>query len=131
MEATTKIENEYVTLYLEDDILFGKYLTQKLDLEIAKNVLELQHRTFGYNVKYVITDLSNIKYVTKEARGYFTKEENTKNISAGAFIAPTLLHKIILTFFIAFNKPVVPTAFFTNLQDATHWIKKHQKAQQK
>jgi hypothetical protein len=131
MAATSRIENEYVSLYLEGDVLFGKYLTQKLDLEVAKSVLTLQHSTFGQEIRYVITDISNIKYVTRDARDYFTKDEFTKNIQAGAFIAPTLLHKLILTFFMAFNKPVVPTAFFTNSQEAINWIKKHQKVQQK
>lgn len=131
MAKAAKIENEFVTLQLEDGILLGKYLTQKLDLAVAKSVMDLQKNNYGNKVKYVITDLSNVKYVTREARDFFTRDEYTRNVQAGAFIAPTLLHKLILTFFMSFNKPVVPTAFFTNLQEATNWIKKHQKERQK
>ena len=124
-------KNEYVQLKYEDDILHGKYLIKKLNLEVAKSVMELQISTFGSNVAYIITDLSNINQVTKEARDYFVKDEFTQKLRAAAFITPTILHKLIFTFFMAFNKPAVPSAFFTNKQDAQHWIKKHQKAQPK
>lgn len=124
-------QNEYVSLIYEDDILHGKYLIKKLDIEVAKSVMDLQIRTFGTEINYIITDLSIVKHVTKEARDYFVREEFTRNLCAGAFITPTILHKLMFTFFMSFNKPVVPSAFFTNQLDALLWIKKYQKVQPK
>ncbi len=125
------VENNNVALKYEDGILIGEYLVPKLDLEVAKDVMSLQIKYYGADVNFVITDLSKVKSVTKEARDFFSREEFTENIIAAAFIAPTILHKLMFTFFLTFNKPVMPVAFFTNLQDARFWIKKFQKVQRK
>ncbi|RYD81018.1 MAG: hypothetical protein EOP53_07195 [Sphingobacteriales bacterium] len=125
------VKTDIVFMKYEKDMLFGKYLVRKLNLDVAQHVMDLQVKSFGKAVNYVITDLSNVKSVTKEARDYFSLPQFSEHVMAAAFIAPTFLHKLMYTFFLTFNKPVVPTAFFYNLQDATNWIEKHQKVQQR
>lgn len=64
-------ENDYVKIWIEDDILYSNY--QKniiIDLDIAKKIIEDRVKfTKGKNYPILI-DFTNLHSVTKEARDY-------------------------------------------------------------
>ena len=91
-----------------------------------KHVLE----NYDYIKKFKTTDKALILNVvgynatmTKEVREYVAKGAHQSFIKAEAFIIKSLAHKILASFYLKINKPVVPTCFFNNKIDAEKWLK--------
>lgn len=58
----------------------------------------------------------------KEVRENFARLEANPNSLADAFVTKTLAMKMLANAYLTFNKPVRPTRFFQNEEDAEEWL---------
>ena len=61
--------------------------------------------------------------VTNETREFMATEESLKYSKAEAFLITSLAQKILVNFYIKFNKPLVPTRVFNDKIEAVKWLK--------
>lgn len=61
--------------------------------------------------------------VTNETREFMATEESLKYSKAEAFLITSLAQKILVNFYIKFNKPLVPTRVFNDKIEAEKWLK--------
>ncbi|HSH67450.1 MAG TPA: hypothetical protein VLB84_17025 [Bacteroidia bacterium] len=122
-------ENEYVKIWIENDILFSNY--QKniiIDLDIAKKIIDDRVKfTKGKNYPILI-DFTNLHSVTKEARDYMNAPDGgLKGLSAGAFLSNSLVTTLFVNLYLTINKPSIPAKFFTKKAEAITWLKEMSK----
>src|SRR6185437_3004042 len=122
-DIKTREENESVSCWVEDGILYQVYKKGSMDMATAKDSIDAKIAVCGNKDYPALIDIRNIKSATKEAREYVSGEIGTRNISMAAIIAPTVVSKLIGTFFITFNKPPVKIKLFTDEQEAVKWLK--------
>jgi len=58
-----------------------------------------------------------------KTRSFMASEESLKYSSAEAFLITSLPQKILINFYIQFDKPLIPTKLFTNREKAEQWLK--------
>jgi hypothetical protein len=61
--------------------------------------------------------------VSPEARELAANKELSKNRTSLAFVTDSLAHKLVVNFFIKFNRPSTPTKLFTDEEEAIRWLK--------
>ena len=61
--------------------------------------------------------------VTPEARELAASKELSKNRISLAFVTNSLAHKLVVNFFIKFNRPNTPTKLFSDENEANMWLK--------
>ncbi len=128
-----KFESETVSLTIDDDILFVVYTKPyTIDLESAKRDVNYRIAFQEGKSYYVITDIANLKTASKKAREFLSNPEGgLKGIIAGAFVSNSIFSYTILNLFLKINKPVIPSRFFLNQEDAIKWISKLKKETEK
>ena len=118
-------ENNDLRFWIEEGIIFVEFLTSKVTLDIVKMSVR-ERLTRAEDKEYpIFFDSRNITYFEKDARRYSSSEEGLKNLKAGAFLIDSKAHEIIGNFFLAFNKPKIPTKLFTNKEKAIEWLKQY------
>lgn len=119
-----KFENEFVTIEMEDDILFVHYKTPStIDMTCAKKVVEDRLKFTEGKPCYVLTDLTDIKPGTKEAREYLCDPNGgLQGILAGAFVSDKLFSYALANLFLKINKPPIPSKIFSKKEDALKWL---------
>ena len=60
--------------------------------------------------------------ISNEARTWGATEEATQLSKAEAYVLKSLAQKIIANFYLSFNKPPVPTKFFSSKMEAEKWL---------
>ncbi|MFI5202869.1 MAG: hypothetical protein ACHQF2_00115 [Flavobacteriales bacterium] len=60
--------------------------------------------------------------VNSEAREYMASPESTKYSIAEAYVIKSTAQKILVNFYLRFNKPTVPTRFFSDITKAEKWL---------
>jgi hypothetical protein len=60
--------------------------------------------------------------VSKDGSLYATSDEGVKYTLAIAVLIDNLAKRLLLNFFLNFNKPKVPTKGFSNKEDALRWL---------
>lgn len=63
-------------------------------------------------------------HLSKEGGKYATSEEGTRFSQAIAVLVDNLAKRILLNFFLSFNKPKILTKGFTNKEDAFEWLER-------
>ena len=71
----------------------------------------------------VFVDMSDIKFMSREARTYFAGPETAKVESAAALLIRSPLTKAIGNFFMGLNRPLFPTRLFTSEAEALTWLR--------
>jgi len=71
----------------------------------------------------VFVDMSEIKFMSREARTYFAGSETANVESAAALMIRSPLTKAIANFFLGLNKPRFPTRSFTSEAEALTWLR--------
>jgi hypothetical protein len=118
------IENEFLTLTIENNIILGVYkVNSQIDINAAK--LCIQDRILLSNNKIypTLVDTRNIKFINKEARDYFASNEGVKLLSAAAILVDSFFSKILVQIFITYSKPSIPTKMFSKKDEALKWLK--------
>ncbi len=60
-----------------------------------------------------------------QTREFMATEESLKYSKAEAFLITSLAQKILINFYIKFNKPLVPTRVFTDKEEAIEWLTRY------
>jgi hypothetical protein len=118
-----KIENDFVKLSIENDILIGEFTCDKLDLNKAKEILKLRLELTGETSYKTCADSTQVKEFTKEARDYMSQGDAYKNISAFAAVTNNSVTRMIFNFYLRLKPHPLPTKFFNDRNDAIKWLK--------
>ena len=124
-----KMENDYVTIWVENGILFSSSKKDILiDLDVAKTMVKDRvEYTKGKSYPMLIY-FSNLS-VTKEAREYMSSPEGgLKGILCGAFLSDSVVTTVVVNFYLKINKPAVPAKFFTKKEEALSWLESFKRA---
>ena len=97
-----------------DEVMDVKHI--KLGVEFLKEISEGNK----FPLLFVVGAFS---LPTDEARLYEASEESNPYASAEAYVINSLAQKLIGNFYLKFNKPVRPTKFFRNIEEAAEWLK--------
>jgi len=115
-------ENNFVKLWIEDDILWGEYKEVIIGLEDAKKIVS-DRIIFQQGKLYpAIADIRKIKYVNKDANEYLSKEGNAL-LLCGAIIVGSHVSEILGNFYLRINNPILPTRLFRTKEKARDWVK--------
>lgn len=80
----------------------------------------------GKEQKYpLLIDADAFINVTPEARKLIRNLESTVPISARAMIITSLGQRILTSFYIKVQKPIVPTKIFNNYEDGIQWLQEN------
>lgn len=118
---------KYVSVWTEgdnDDILFGAYKKDlKMDLPIAKEMVNNRLEYSKGLPVYTIIDCINLNLPSKEAREYMSSPEGgLKGLEGAAFLSNNVVTRLIVNLFLSINKPLIPAKFFTKKEDAINWL---------
>ena len=108
---------------LQEDLLIVRYTDNlHMTLEIAKDSVEDRIKLSEGKTYPLFVDMRGISKVDEDAMKYLSRGNAVKYISAEAFLLESKYHKMIVTAFIWFNRPPIPTKFFTDKKLALRWL---------
>ena len=118
-----KLDTTVAFLSFEDEILFVK-MKEGVDLgKVEMEELLKQAIEFTAPSKYfAIVDTTATYDTTVEARNFYAESDYSKHRYADAFIVNSLPMRLLVNFFIAFNKPKIPSKMFNNEESALNWV---------
>ena len=116
-------ENDFTKMWMKDGIVHSEYTPNlNITLEMAK-IAVVERIKFMKGVSMpIFADVRNALSIDKEARDYLSSKEGTHLLTAGAFHVSSQVEKIMGTFFIKINRPIIPTRLFTNYEEAIKWL---------
>ena len=106
----------------------------EFSLQDFKSILKASHAFASESDEefYFIIDLRGEGMnSTPESREYFANNPYNKYRLADAIIIDSLPNKLIVNFFINFNKPSVPARMFNDMDSAKKWINSMKKKRRK
>jgi hypothetical protein len=125
MNKKAPYESRYLRLEIKDNILFAKFSKLKIDLEIAKKIVEERLAyTEGRNYPAFI-DSEQVISVDRQAKDYFVTDRSQKGITATAIFGQSFYVNWLANFFINFSNKKTPfsSRFFSDKQKAIKWLK--------
>lgn len=122
MRMNTSFVNEYVEIYIDNDIIFINYLTENLSLEVSKEIVKQRLKLCCEKNFPVVVDMRKLKSIDKASREYLARPECLEKLWAGAFIVESLFQEITGTLYINLHKPSIPAKLFRKEKDAIEWI---------
>jgi hypothetical protein len=132
MPNTSKIINEivvngYVKAVQRNDGIIEINWDHKLEIVEPKHIAKMQEvvAELGGGKKMPLLFFPHgFLNVSKEGAKYATSDEGVRYTLAIAVIVDNLAKKLLMNFFLNFNKPKVPTKGFSNKEDALKWLSK-------
>lgn len=117
------LDTPFASLSYEDDILLvkmkeGVNLGQSEMEDLLKQAVELTTP----NKYFAIIDTTAPYDSSVEARNFYAESEYSKYRYADAFIVNSLPMRLLVNFFITFNKPKIPSKMFNDSESANEWI---------
>lgn len=120
------LNNEYVYMEIKDELIYAKFKTEQVTLDIAKKIIDLRLSFVDGQVLPALIDGSDVKHLTKEAREVLSTDQASQNIAALAVIVRNPVTRAIANFFLKFQQPRYPFRLFTDPERAKRWLKKYQ-----
>ena len=122
------LDTPFAFLSFKDDILLVKMkeginLGQVEMQALLKQAVELT----APNKYFAIIDTTSLFDSSPEARNFYAESDYAKHRYADAFIVNSLPMRLLVNFFIAFNKPKIPSKMFNNEENALNWINSYKK----
>jgi hypothetical protein len=119
-------ENDYVSIWIEDEILFSNYKKQLvIDIEIAKQIVKDRIEFTGGKSYFILIDFTYLKSITKEARDYMNSAEGgLKGLLGGAFLSNNVVGTLFVNLYFKVSHPPIPSRFFNSKVEAITWLKK-------
>jgi len=114
-------ENELLRIKVEEGILHGTYLVEKLDLKGAIQATAFRKQVTKGRSFPALVDVSSFKEVSRETRAYFAKDAG-EDLAAIAVLIKNPVSQMMINFFMRFNSPPYPIRFFTSKEDALRWL---------
>jgi hypothetical protein len=118
------IETKTARIRLVNGIIHYQVVPEaEVTIEDTREYVEIQAKLTGGKKIPNLTDLRDVKSITREARAYLSGEEAVSLTSACALIIGSPVSKIIGNFFLGLNKPAYPTRLFISEENAFEWLK--------
>ena len=120
-----KIAGRISTMYVREDGILQIDLSDNelFSLEDAFEIIK-NAEVLGGGKKFLnLIVAGKGTMVDEAARKYSSSVEGCKYKLADAFVLNSLAQKLIGNFIIKINKPAVPTAIFTDIEEAVKWLK--------
>jgi hypothetical protein len=119
------LETRTQRIWLEaDGIVRAKMFAHvELDRVDAEEAIHAIAKVTGGARRPVLVDMTQIKFMTREARTYFAGPETANAESAAALLIRSPLARAIGNFFMGLNKPLMPTRLFTSEEAALTWLR--------
>lgn len=117
------LDTPFAILDLQDDVLYVKMkeginLGQPEMEELLKQAVEFT----SPNNYFAVIDTTSPYDSSLEARNFYAESEYSKYRYADAFIVNSLPMRLLVNFFITFNRPKIPSKMFNNAESAYEWI---------
>lgn len=112
-------------MILEEGIMHVHVLTKNyFEMENSREIVEARTK-LADGIAYPVLFTSEHPFVTpsQEVKSFVTSEERTQLVKADAFIMKSFPQRLAAKLYVKFNKPAVPTAFFSNEDEAKNWLK--------
>lgn len=117
-------QNKLFEYSIKDEMLHFKFEEGvKVDIDIAKQLVMEPMLSEKGEAYAIIMDVNKPKDITKEAQRFLEKE-NSKRISAVAYVSKSRMAELFSNFLLIIDKPEIPTKHFSNKEDAEKWVKK-------
>jgi hypothetical protein len=117
------LDTPYAFLSFEDEILFVK-MKEGINLDQAEmeELLKQAVALTAPNKYFAIVDTTALYDSTPESRKFYADSDYSKYRYADAFIVNSLPMRLLVNFFITFNKPKIPSKMFNNPESAYEWV---------
>jgi len=118
------IDTRCSKLWLDDGGIVHEQFVPKTDLAIqdAKQSMAIGlELSKGVDFSWLV-DMTNMRSITKEAREYFGKVEDS-HLKATGLVTNSPVSKVFGNFFLRFNKPNLPVRLFSSEKQAIRWLK--------
>lgn len=119
---TILLENNEVTIELEDGIINALWKSSDIDLIVAQQAVKYRLECTNYKLYPMLSNIKSIENITKEARDFLASEKGCEGIIAAAILINSVLGSMIGNFWIRINKPLRPTKLFTDEDEAKKWL---------
>lgn len=122
-------ETKAFNMTIHDDLLIEFSVKKNINLQ-ASDVWESRDMSVNYmpgKKFFVLFEGDEDASVSGEARRAGASEEYTGHVAALALYSNKAYERIIGSLFLKINKPLVPTEFFDNREQAIAWLKIKQK----
>ena len=121
---TNKIDLTHSVIVLRDDGIIELYANDHHVYtieDVKENVKAFGELTGNEKVPVLIIG-GSFSSLDDQTREFMATEESLKYSKAEAFLITSLAQKILINFYIKFNKPLVPTRVFTDKEEAIEWL---------
>ncbi|MBI1838015.1 MAG: hypothetical protein HYR91_12195 [Flavobacteriia bacterium] len=116
------VQNEFIKFYFEDDILKSKYLKPTIiNLENAKNLIDLRHVISKNEKQYWCYDISLLSSMEKSGRDY-AEIHGQDFLHACAVVTKSHITKFIFNIFVQIKRPKIPFRSFNDEAKAVAWL---------
>ena len=125
-----RIKTDKAEITFDGEYLVRIQLFENADLD-GPDILAINKAKFeliGERKHVVLFVPSIFSNMTADARKVSATSEVNRNSLAKAIIVLSPHQRIIVNFFIKFNRPPAPTSVFTNDKDALVWLEKMKKS---
>lgn len=128
-------ETSFCTLYRNQDLkmLMVRYHQgETIDLEKGKKLVEMVYPHIKAGLLLGITDATApYLQISRETREYYSNNKSMQITRAHAVVVNDLHTRLLVNFFIRFDKPVIPVRLFTSFEKAIDWLIKQDEILQK
>lgn len=120
---TISSQTDIAYLSCRGDVITAQ-VKENVDISVEKmnELLQEAVRIAGFKKYFVIVDARAVFHSEADVRDYYASSEYAKYRYADAFIVKSLATRLMVNFYISFNKPSIPTKTFTDPEEATRWI---------
>lgn len=121
--SSEKPETDIAYLSYKDDVLLIVVKDDSVvSVEDMEQLLKACVQLTGSRKYYSIVDVRVNAGATQGVTEYYAKNEYNQYRYADAFIINTLAMRLLVNFYMTFNKPSVPTKTFNDPELARQWI---------
>jgi hypothetical protein len=116
-------QTEIAYLSRRGDVVTAE-VKENVDISVEKmnELLQEAVRIAGFKKYFVIVDARAGFRSEADVRDYYADNDYSKYRYADAFIVKSLAVRLMVNFYISFNKPSIPTKTFTDPEHAMQWI---------
>jgi hypothetical protein len=124
---TNKIDLIHSVIILRDDGIIELYANDHHVYtinDVKENVKAFGELTGNKKAPVLIIG-GSFSSLDDQTREFMATEESLMYSKAEAFLITSLAQKILINFYIKFNKPLVPTHVFTDKDEAIKWLMRY------
>jgi hypothetical protein len=127
------IDLSLTVVSLRNDGILHVHIKERAHITMSEALKTLKAmKVIGNGRKYpVLIDAGDFANIDPEVRVFSASEEGNLYTVADAIAYHTLPQKLTANFYVAYNKPVVPTRTFSEISEAVQWLRTFVKAKQK